>query len=114
MKYLGKLTGDGQLLRDGEVFARASFDFEGFIGPRGVDRCSGEIALSPDAHPANFETRGVQLRTDDGRLLNLAFRDKQLRWLDDRAEVDVTGDLPASPAEWRGDRATADSMALQR
>ena len=105
MKYLGKLTGAGQLLRGGEVFARASFDFEGFIGPRGRDQCSGEIALAPDAHPADFETRGVQLRTDDGRLLNLAFRDKELRWLDDRAEVDVTGDLPGSPAEWRGGRA---------
>ncbi len=107
MKYLGKLTGDGQLLRGGEVFARASFDFEGFIGPRGIDRCSGEIALSPEAHPADFETRGVQLRTDDGRLLNLAFRDKQLRWVDDRAEVDVTGDLPGSPAEWRSAGAPA-------
>jgi len=101
MKYLGRISGGGQLLRNGEEIARASFDFEGFIGPRGVDRCSGEIELAPDAHPADFETRGVQLRTDDGRLLNLAFRDKVLRWLDDRAEVDVTGDLPATPAEWR-------------
>jgi hypothetical protein len=107
MKYLGKLTGDGHLLRGGEVFARASFDFEGYIGPRGVEICSGEIVLSPDAHPADFETKGVQLRTDAGRLFNLAFRDKQLRWLDDRAEVDVTGDLPGSPAEWRGAGAAA-------
>ncbi len=106
MKYLGRISGAGQLLRGGEAFARASFDFEGFIGPRGVDRCSGEIALLATARPVDFDARDVQLRTDDGRLLNLTFRDKQVRWHDDRAEVDVTGDLPTSPEEWRA-RATA-------
>jgi len=111
MKYLGRISGAGQLLRDSEVIGRASFDFEGFIGPRGVDRCSGEIKLSPAGRPADFETRGVQLLTDDGRLLNLTFRDKVLRWLDDRAEVDVTGDLPASPADWRGSVAASPDAA---
>ena len=109
MKYLGRIAGEGQLLRSGEAFARASFDFEGFIGPRGIDRCSGEIAVVASARPADFDPRDVQLRTDDGRLLNLTFRDKQVRWLDDRAEVDVTGDLPTSPAEWRSSRMVAAS-----
>lgn len=35
MRYLGRIAGDGLLMRDGETVARASYDFEGFIRPRG-------------------------------------------------------------------------------
>ncbi len=45
---------------------------------------------------------GIQLLTHDGRLLDLRFSDRELRHANDVAQVEVTGDPPSSPAEWRG------------
>jgi hypothetical protein len=102
MQYLGRIAGSGLLTRDGEAVARASYDFEGFSRPRGVVVSSGEISLSPSDLKSVFGRLGVQLLTDDGRLLDLRFSDKELRHANDVAQVEVTGDLPGSPAEWRG------------
>lgn len=101
MRYLGRIAGDGVLLRDGEAIARASYDFEGFAGPRGDNLCSGEIILTRSVLESVFRTSGVQLRTDAGRLLDLKFSDKLLGRSEVVARVDVTGDLPGSQAEWR-------------
>ncbi len=102
MQDLGRLSGSGLLTRDGETVARASYEFEGFLRPRGIVVSSGEISLSPTDLKAVFGRPGVQLRTDDGRLLDLRFSEKELRTASGVAEVEVTGDLPGSPAEWRG------------
>jgi hypothetical protein len=102
MRYLGRLAGDGLLLRGGEAIARASYEFEGFAGPRGGNLCSGEIVLTRSVLEAVFGTTGVQLRTDDGRLLDLKFSDKALGKASVAAQVEVSGELPASQAEWRG------------
>ncbi|MGA2485605.1 MAG: hypothetical protein ABSF49_06420 [Roseiarcus sp.] len=102
MQYLGRISGSGLLTRDGDAVARASYEFEGFLRPRGIIVSSGEIGVSPSALKAVFGRPGVQLRTDDGRLLDLRFSDKELRHADDVAQVEVTGDLPGSPAQWRG------------
>jgi hypothetical protein len=102
MQYLGRIAGSGQLMRDGETVARASYDFEGFMRPRGIVVGSGELSLSPSDLKAVFGRPGVQLRTDDGRLLDLRFSEKELRLANGVAEVEVTGDLPGSSAEWRG------------
>ena len=68
------MSGSGLLTRDGEALARASYDFEGFLRPRGIVVSSGEISLSPSDLRAIFGRPGVQLRTDNGRLLDLRFR----------------------------------------
>ena len=93
MQYLGRIAGSGLLMRDGEAVARASYDFEGFARPRGVVVSSGEISLSPSDLKSVFGRLGVQLLTDDGRLLDLRFSDKELRHANDVAQVEVTGDL---------------------
>ena len=62
---------------------------------------SGEITLAPSDLEAVFGRLGVQLLTDDGRLLDLKFSEKELRPATDAVHVDVSGDLPRSPAEWR-------------
>jgi hypothetical protein len=98
-------------MRDGETVARACYDFEGFIRPRGGVMSSGEISLSPSDLKSVFGRLGVQLLTDDGRLLDLRFSDKELRYANDVAQVDVTGDLPGSSAEWRGGSAAAPNRA---
>jgi len=88
-------------MRDGKPVARASYDFEGFSRLRGAVMSSGEIILPPTDLKIVFGRPGVQLLTDDGRLLDLRFSNTELRHGDDAALVEVSGDLPASPAEWR-------------
>jgi hypothetical protein len=112
MRYLGRIGGDGLLLRDGEAVSRAGYDFEGFTRPRGDVMCSGEITLGRAALESVFRKSGVQLRTDDGRMLDLRFSDKTLGKATVVAEVEVTGELPGSQAEWvSGSTVGGDSAA---
>jgi hypothetical protein len=99
--YLGRIAGDGNVRIGGETVARATYDFDGFAAPRGGVIGSGELKLAPSDLEAVFGRLGVQLLTDDGRLLDLKFSEKELRTATDAAHVDVSGDLPRSPAEWR-------------
>jgi hypothetical protein len=101
VRYLGRIAGAGSVISGGEIVARAVYDFDGFTAPRGGVMSSGEFKLAPSDLKAVFGTLGVQLLTDDGRLLDLKFSEKELRPAADAAHVDVTGDLPRSPAEWR-------------
>jgi len=101
VRYLGRIAGDGSVRIDDEMVARAAYDFDGFAAPRGGVMGSGEITLAPSDLEAVFGRLGVQLLTDDGRLLDLTFSEKELRPATDAAHVDVSGDLPRSPAEWR-------------
>jgi len=99
--YLGRLGGAGSVRIDGETVARAAYDFDGFATPHGGVTGSGEIRLKPSDLEAVFGRPGVQLLTDDGRLLDLKFSEKELPAGTDAAHVDVSGDLPRSPEEWR-------------
>jgi hypothetical protein len=111
MQYLGRIAGSGQLMRDGETVARASYEFEGFMRPRGIVVGSGEISLAPSDLKVVFGRPGVQLCTDEGRLLNLRFSEKELRLANGVAEVEVSGDLPGSLADWRGGSTAAPAYA---
>ena len=101
MGYLGRLAGAGAIRIGGEAIARAAYDFDGFATPHGGVTASGELRLTASDLAAVFGRIGVQLLTDDGRLLDLKFSEKQLPAGADAAHVDVSGDLPRSPAEWR-------------
>ena len=98
--YLGRIAGTGSVRIGGETVARASYDFDAFAAPRGGVMGSGELKLAPSDLEAVFGRLGVQLLTDDGRLLDLKFSEKELPPGADAAHVDVSGDLPRSPAEW--------------
>ncbi|QCI69438.1 hypothetical protein E8M01_26290 [Phreatobacter stygius] len=100
MRYLGGISGSGVLKYDGKAHARASYDFDGFFKePLGVTG-SGEIQLAPSALKSVFGRNDVQLLTDDGRLLDLKFSEKELRTASDVAHVDVTGELPTAGGAW--------------
>ena len=114
MQYLGRIAGSGQLMRDGETIARASYEFEGFMRPRGIVVGSGEISLAPSDLKAVFGRPGIQLRTDEGRLLDLRFSEKELRLANGVAEVEVTGDLPGTLAAWRGGSTAALAYSAPR
>jgi len=111
VRYLGRLHGHGVVSADGRDIARASYDIDGFaVGPHDITG-SGEIRLNAADLGRTFGRRGVRLRTDDGRLLDLRFSDKTLREDSVAAHVDVAGDLPKSFEGWHG--ATAPSAAPQ-
>ncbi|MET0427379.1 MAG: hypothetical protein ABW026_02675 [Microvirga sp.] len=100
MRYLGGISGHGDLTCDGQPVARASYDFDGFFEMGiGVTSC-GEIRVSADILKDVFGRSHVQLLTDDGRLLNLRFSDKKLLPAIGAASVDVTGQLPRTPGDW--------------
>ena len=99
--YLGRIAGAGSVMIGGETVALASYDFDGFAAPRGGVIGSGELRLAPSDLEAVFGRLGVQLLTDDGRLLDLTFSEKEVGPATDAAHVDVSGDLPRSLAEWR-------------
>ena len=100
-RYLGRMAGAGSVRVDGETVARANYEFDGFAAPPGGAIASGEIMLPSSDLESVFGRVGVQLLTDDGRLLDLTFSEKALPPATDTAHVDVRGDLPRSPAEWR-------------
>jgi hypothetical protein len=100
MHYLGGISGSGVIKCGGEVIARATYDFEGFFHKTAGVTGSGEIRLPAPALRNVFGRQGVQLFTDDGRLLDLKFSEKKLPSASDAAHVDVTGDLP-DPRNWR-------------
>ena len=99
--YLGRLAGAGSVRIGGETIARAAYDFDGFATPHGGVTGSGELRLTASDLEAVFGRPGVQLLTDDGRLLDLKFSESTLPAAAEAAHVDVSGDLPRSPAEWR-------------
>jgi hypothetical protein len=101
MRYLGRLHGAGDLTYGDVKVARASYDFDGFLAKAGYVTSAGEIRTTPETLKSVFGRNGVQLLTDDGRLLSLRFTEKRLSAGNDSASVDVAGELP-SAAEWRG------------
>jgi hypothetical protein len=101
MHYLGGISGSGMLKCDGREVARASYEFDGFMKkPIGVT-ASGDIRLSASALKGVFGRGGIQLLTDDGRLLDLRFSERKLLLSSDTAHVDVAGDLPNTAQSWR-------------
>ena len=101
MRYLGRIAGSGSVRSGGETIARASYDFDGFAAVGGSVTSSGELGMTASDLKVVFSRPGVQLLTDDGRLLELKFSERTLSPTTAVAHVDVTGELPRSPAEWR-------------
>lgn len=100
MRYLGRLSGTGMLRIQGEDVGATTYDFDGFMREPAGLTSSGEIRLEASGLKRAFGRRDVQLMTDDGRLLDLSFSEKELR-AEDVAHVDVAGELPTSPSLWR-------------
>jgi hypothetical protein len=99
--YLGGISGSGMLTCKGREVGRASYDFDGFLRqPVGITS-SGEIQVAAPILREVFGRKDLQLLTDDGRRLDLTFSEKKLPRSSDVAHVDVTGELPSAPRNWR-------------
>jgi hypothetical protein len=100
MQYLGVLRGSGVLACGEEQLGRADYDIDGFLTKPGEVVGSGEIRMSPEALNNAFGRQGLQLTTDDGRVLDVRFSGKRLDAASDAAHADITGQLPGA-SEWR-------------
>jgi hypothetical protein len=100
MRYLGKLHGTGLLVQEGEISAPTEYELDGYMVRPGQITVAGEIRASSEALARSFGRKGLHLRTEDGRMLDLTFSDKILAPQARAANVDVAGNLP-SVAEWR-------------
>jgi hypothetical protein len=101
LRHLGNLSGLGAVQQHGKEIARASYDFDGYYRERVGVTCNGEIQASPDVLQQLFGQPDLQLLTEQGRLLDFNFSDKALPAESDVAHVDVTGNLPVTPDDWR-------------
>lgn len=101
MRYIGGMTGQGTLKSEGENVARVSYDLDGFSqGAAGVTG-SGEILLPSSACKSLLGVNGLQLQTDDGKLLDLKLAAKDLASQGDSLHVDIIGGLPTTRTGWR-------------
>ena len=100
MQYRGVMRGGGMLACGEDQMGRADYDIDGFLTRPGEVMGSGEIRMSPEALNNAFGRQGLQLTTDDGRVLGVRFSGKRTDPASDAAHADFTGQLPAA-AEWR-------------
>jgi hypothetical protein len=101
LRYLGGISGNGFVQHNGENIAAAKFDLDGYFRPNiGVTGC-GEIQLSGAALKSLFGRTDLQLLTDRGLILALRFSDTTLDEASEVAAVDVTGEFPTAPEQWR-------------
>ena len=101
MEYLGGISGEGTLVQQGKDIARAYYDFDGYLTQHAGVTCNGELRSSASILGAIFGLADLQLRTDDGRLLELRISSKTVDRLAEAVHVDVRGQLPEKKREWR-------------
>ncbi len=99
MRYLGGSSGTGTLIYDGKEIARAHYDFDGFHERKAGTLSCGEINAAAEVLRTVFRQKGIQLATDDGRLLTLKFSDPKLPEESEFAHVDVKGEWLAGRGE---------------
>ncbi|MBU1176363.1 MAG: hypothetical protein KKH72_13235 [Alphaproteobacteria bacterium] len=98
MKYLGRISGNGELLKNGVVFAGAAYELEGFVRQKGRLSGTGEISLTSSLAKGAMAQKDLQLRVADGQVFDLAVADGK-RPAPNLFCVDITGDLPAE-GDW--------------
>lgn len=100
LRYLGRLSGRGDIIHNGKKMAPATFDFDGYYrAAAGVSGC-GEIRLHADALKGLFGRSDLQMLTEQGQVFDIVFSDKVLPDESCVAHIDLTGVL--DPADWHG------------
>jgi hypothetical protein len=103
VQYLGVLRGTGDLICGDEAFGAASYELDGFVNRPGEVIASGELRMEAAALNSAFGRRDLQLRTEDGRLLQIRFSAKRLAPTSSVAHIDAAGDLPPAN-KWKPKR----------
>lgn len=100
MRHLGVLRGSGTLSCGGVVLGSAGYEIDGFCTKPGEVVGSGEISMAPAELSNAVGRRGLELATEDGRVLALRFSGGRLNARAGVAHADILGGLPAED-EWR-------------
>jgi hypothetical protein len=108
--YLGALRGTGILSDGEEAGIQVEYDIDGFRSGSSAVIGSGEVRMAPLALQRMFGRKDLRLLTDQGRVLNLVFSDKELGSIADVAPVDVAGELPGL-SEWDRESPRVDDAA---
>jgi hypothetical protein len=99
LRYLGGLSGRGEIIHNGMKIAPATFDLDGYYrAAAGVSGC-GEIRMRADVLKSVFGRRDLQLLTEQGQVFDIIFSDTALAADSSVAYIDVAGMI--DPDEWR-------------
>lgn len=99
LRYLGRLSGRGDIIHTGKKVASAAFELDGYYrAAAGVSGC-GEIRLRAETLKSLFGRRDLQLMTEQGQVFDILFSDAMLPEESCVAHIDLTGML--DPADWR-------------
>ena len=101
LRYLGGISGQGVVKRNGAIVARVRFDLDGYFQPVVDVTGSGEISLPQGELESLFGRSDLQLLTDHGLLLTLRFSDSKLPAAGVTAGVEVRGVSPIAAEDWR-------------
>ncbi len=71
MEDRGGISGEGTLVQRGKDLARAFHDLDGYLTRNSDLTCNSELRCSARVLGAIFQLANLQLRTDDGRVLEL-------------------------------------------
>jgi hypothetical protein len=98
LRYLGGLSGRGEIIHNGKKLAPATFDLDGYYrAAAGVSGC-GEIRLRAEVLKNLFGRRDLQLLTEHGQIFDIIFSDPNLPAEACVAHIDLTGML--DPDDW--------------
>jgi hypothetical protein len=100
MRHLGVLRGTGTLRCGGSVLGTVDYEIDGFSTKPGEVVGSGEIRMAPAELETAFGRNGLELTTDDGRVLQVRFSGGRRDRSSGAAHADILGGLPAED-EWR-------------
>jgi hypothetical protein len=99
LRYLGGISGRGDIIHNGRKLAPATFDLDGYSRAETDVSGGGEIRLSADVLKSLFGRRDLQLLTEHGQVFDIIFSDKALPDESCVAHIDLTGML--DPDDWR-------------
>jgi hypothetical protein len=98
LRYLGGLSGSGDIIQNGKKIAPATFDLDGYFREAaGVSGC-GEIELRAEVLKSLFGRRDLQLQTEQGQVFDISFSDSTLPPASSVAHIDVSGTM--DPGDW--------------
>jgi hypothetical protein len=93
LRYLGGLSGRGDVIHNGRKLAQATFDLDGYDrAAAGVSGC-GEIRLRAEALKSLFGRRDLQLVTEQGKVFDFIFSNTTLPAESCVAPIDLIGKL---------------------
>jgi hypothetical protein len=100
LRHLGVLRGSGTLCCHGVVLGAAAYEIDGLSTKPGEVVGSGEICMARDELATAVGRQGLELTTEDGRVLALRFSSSRFDPRASAAHADILGGLPAED-EWR-------------